>query len=81
MDIASKKLSLFERLHLIWDEAALERVARAIERELPVQGTTDDYSDAEVEELDRRMEEHVNGLGKGYTHEEAMRLMREGFAG
>lgn len=81
MDIALKKLSILERLHLIWDEAALERVAKAVERELPALETSDGYSDTEVEELDRRMEEHVKGLGKGFTHDEAMRLMREGFTG
>ena len=79
MDIALKKLDLMHRLMLIWDEAALQRVATVIEKEMPE--VDDDFTDEEIAELDRRQASHLSGESKSYTHEEAMRMMREGFKG
>lgn len=81
MDIASIKLTLMERLMLVWDEAALKRIGNAIETEIPDTVGEDDYSDEEIAELDRRQARHLSGKSRSYTHEEAMRMMREGFKG
>ncbi|MCO6482708.1 MAG: hypothetical protein J5I62_07930 [Flavobacteriales bacterium] len=79
MDIARKKLDLMQRLMLIWDEAALNRVAKVIEKEAPEVGDEDDFTDEEIAELDRRRARHLSGESKSYTQKEAMRLAREGF--
>ncbi|QQR87734.1 MAG: hypothetical protein IPJ76_05765 [Flavobacteriales bacterium] len=76
MDIALKKLDLVQRLLSIWDEAALQRVATAIEKEAPAE---DDISDEELAELERRRARHLSGESKSYTREEAMRLAKQGF--
>ena len=75
MDIALKKLDLMHRLMLIWDEAALQRVAKAIESEVPE--VDDDFSPDELAELDRRRAEHLRGEGRSYTHEEAIAMLRK----
>ncbi|MBV6404080.1 MAG: hypothetical protein IT228_04105 [Flavobacteriales bacterium] len=77
MDIALKKLDLMHRLMLIWDEAALQRVAKVIEKEVPeVEG---DFTDEEVAELERRRARYLSGESKPHSVEESMRLAREGF--
>ena len=81
MDIANIKLTLMERLMLVWDEASLKRIGNAIETEIPEAAGEDDYTDEEIAELDRRQARHLSGESKSYTHEEAMRMMREGFKG
>lgn len=81
MDIASIKLTLMERFMLVWDEASLKRIGSAIEAEIPEEVNEDDYTDEEIAELDRRQARHLSGESKSYTHEEAMRMMREGFKG
>jgi hypothetical protein len=81
MDIALKKLDLVQRLLLIWDEAALQRVAKVIEKEAPEVDQEDDFTAEDIAELDRRQARHLSGESKSYTHEEAMRMMREGFKG
>lgn len=75
MDIALRKLDLMQRLMLIWDEAALERVATAIETEMPEADA--DLTDAEIAELDRRRAEHLRGEGRSYTKEEAIAHLRK----
>lgn len=79
MDIASVKLTLMERLMLVWDEASLRRIGTAIETEITKEVGMDDYSEEEVAELDRRQARHLSGDSKSYAQEEAMRMMREGF--
>ena len=79
MDIALKKLDLVQRLLLIWDEAALQRVATVIEKEVPEDLGEDDFTDEEIAELDRRRARHLSGEGKTYSQEEALRMAREGF--
>lgn len=81
MDIANIKLTLMERLMLVWDEASLSRIGAAIETEITEESGMDGYTDEEVAELDRRQARHLSGESKSYTHEEAMRMMREGFKG
>ena len=81
MDIANIKLTLMERLMLVWDEAALKRIGTAIETEIPEASGEDGYSDEELAELDRRQARHLSGESKSYTREEAIRMMREGFKG
>jgi hypothetical protein len=78
MDIANLKLTLMERLMLVWDEASLQRIAKAIETEIGEEIGEDEYSSEEIAELDRRQARHLNGEDKGYTREEALRKMREG---
>ncbi|MBS1936669.1 MAG: hypothetical protein JSS84_02505 [Bacteroidetes bacterium] len=70
-----------ERLMLVWDEASLRRIGAAIETEIAEESGMDGYTDEEVAELDRRQARHLSGESKSYTHEEAMRMMREGFKG
>lgn len=74
MDIALKKLDLIERLMLVWDEEALQRIATVIEESLPAD---DDFTDEELAELDRRRERHLRGEGVSYTLEESMARLRE----
>ncbi len=81
MDIAKVKLTLMERLMLVWDEASLKRIGNAIETEIPEELGEDDYSDEVIAELDRRQARHLSGESRSYTHEEAMRMMRDGFKG
>ncbi|MBX2972802.1 MAG: hypothetical protein KF797_06855 [Flavobacteriales bacterium] len=81
MDIASIKLTLMERLMLVWDEAALKRIGTAIETEIPEEVGAVDYTDEEIAELDRRQARHLSGESRSYTQEEALRMMREGFKG
>jgi len=81
MDIANIKLTLMERLMLVWDEASLKRIGNAIETEITEEISEDDYTDEEISELDRRQARHLSGESKSYTHEEAMRMMREGSKG
>jgi len=80
MDIANIKLLLMERLMLVWDEASLKRIGNVIETEIQEE-VGDDFTDEEIAELDRRQARHLSGESKSYTHEEAMRMMREGFKG
>ena len=75
MDIALKKLDLMHRLMLIWDEAALQRVAKAIESEVPE--VDDDFSPDELAELDRRRARHLRGEGTSYTLEESIAKLRK----
>jgi DNA primase large subunit len=79
MDIASIKLTLVERLMLVWDEAALQRIAKAIETEIPEASEEEEaYTDEEIAELDRRQARYISGESRSYTREEALRMMREG---
>jgi len=75
MDIALKKLDLMQRLMLIWDEAALKRVAQAIESEVPE--VDEDFTAGEIAELDRRRARHLRGEGKSYTLEESIKKLRD----
>ena len=75
MDIALKKLDLMQRLMLIWDEAALQRVAKAIETEMPE--VSEDFTAEEIAELDRRRARHLRGEGTSYTLEESIAKLRQ----
>ena len=79
MDIALKKLALVERLLSIWDEAALLRVAKVIEKETPAIAE-DEFTDEETAELEARYQEMASGKVKGHTREESMHLARKGIA-
>jgi hypothetical protein len=74
MDIALKKLDLMRRLMMIWDEAALQRVAKVIETEVP--GTDEDLTPEEIAELDQRRARHLRGEGTSYTLEESIAKLR-----
>lgn len=74
MDIALKKLDLMQRLMLIWDEAALGRVAKAIETEVPE--VDEDFTAEEIAELDRRRARHLRGEATSYTLEEFIVKLR-----
>ncbi len=69
------KLDLIQRLMSIWDEAALQRVAKAIETEAPEVG--EDFTAEEIAELDRRRAAYQRGELKTYTIEESISLLRE----
>ena len=75
MDIALKKLDLLQRLMSIWDEAALQRVAKVLEAEVPE--TDDDFTPEEIAELDRRRARHLRGEGTSYTLEESIQKLRD----
>ncbi|MBK7383762.1 MAG: hypothetical protein IPI81_10585 [Flavobacteriales bacterium] len=79
MDSARIKLSLIQRLQLIWDEAALLRVQKAIDAEIPTELADEDLTDEELVELNARRDAHLRGEGRSFTREEAMRLARAGF--
>ena len=78
MDIALKKLDLMQRLMLIWDEAALRRVAKVIEKEMPAADEDDDLTDEEVAEFQEELAKCERGELKFHTREESMRMIREG---
>jgi hypothetical protein len=78
MDIALKKLDLVQRLLLIWDEAALQRVAKVIEKEAPEVDQEDDFTAEEIAELDKRRAEYLRGEGTSYTAEESLQRLRSG---
>ena len=79
MDIARLKLNLVERLMLIWDEASLQRLQKAIETEVPTE--EDEMSDEEYAELSERLAKQERGETKTYSAEESIRMIREGRAG
>lgn len=76
MDIALKKLALVQRLLSIWDEAALQRVAKVIEKEAPELGDEEDLSDEDIAELDKRRARRLSGESKEYSAEESIRMLR-----
>ena len=78
MDIAKKKLALVQRLLLIWDEAALQRVAKVIEKEAPEVDEEDDLTDEDIAELDQRHSRRLSGESKGYTAEETISWSSQG---
>ena len=76
MDIARKKLELVQRLLSIWDEAALQRVAKVIEKEAPDVDEEDDLRDEDIAELDKRRARRLSGESKGITAEASIRMLR-----
>ena len=76
MDSARIKLDLIQRLQLIWDEAALLRVQKAIDAEIPAELTEEPITDEELVELNARREAHRKGEGTSFTREEALRRAR-----
>lgn len=78
MDIALKKLALMQRLLLIWDEAALQRVANVLEKEAPVAiDQDDDISDEEYAAFQEELAKCERGELNFHTREESMRMIRE----
>jgi hypothetical protein len=67
-----------QRLLLIWDEAALQRVAKVIEKEAPEVDQEDDFTAEEIAELDKRRAEYLRGEGTSYTAEESLQRLRSG---
>lgn len=78
MDIALKKLDLMQRLMLIWDEAALRRVAKVIEKESPSVVEDEDITDEEYAAFQEELAKCERGELKFHTREESMRMIREG---
>ena len=76
MDIALKKLDLVQRLLLIRDEAALQRVARVIEKEALEVDEADGFTDEEIAELDKRRARRLSGESKGYMAAGSIRMLR-----
>jgi hypothetical protein len=60
----------------IWDEAALQRVAKVIEKETPEVGEADDLTEEDIAELDKRRARRLSGESKGYTAEGSIRMLR-----
>lgn len=79
MDSARLKLDLIQRLQLIWDDAALLRVQKAIDAEIPAELWEDEITDKELAELNARRDAAQRGEGNGFTREEALRLARSGY--
>ena len=79
MDSARIKLNLIQRLQLIWDEAALLRVQKAIDAEIPAELADEDLTDEELVELNERRNAHLRGEGRSYSRQEAIKLAQEGF--
>lgn len=78
MDSARIKLNLIQRLQLIWDEASLLRVQKAIDAEIPSE-IDEDLTDEDLAELNARRDAHRRGEGKAFTREEALLKAREGY--
>ena len=77
MDIALKKLDLMQRLMLIWDEAALKRVAKVIEKEAPAAVDPDeDITDEEYAAFQEELAKRDRGEIKFHTREESMAEIR-----
>lgn len=77
MDIALKKLDLMQRLMLIWDEAALMRVAKVIEKEAPAAADPDeDITDEEYAEFQEELAKRDRGEIKFHTRGESMAEIR-----
>ena len=79
MDSARLKLDLIQRLQLIWDDAALLRVQKAIDAEIPAELLEDEITDEELTELNARRDAARRGEGQGFSREEALRLARAGY--
>ena len=75
MDIALKKFDLIQRLMQVWDEATLQRIAKAIEEAVPDE--EGEFTDDDRAELERRRAAQVHGEGKSYTKEKAIALLRK----
>ena len=79
MDIALKKLDLMQRLMLIWDEAALQRVAKVIEKEAPSAiDPDDDITEEEYAAFQDELAKRDRNEIKFYTEEESIRIIRHG---
>lgn len=79
MNIALKKLDLMQRLLLIWDEAALQRVAKVIEKEAPAAIDPDDeITDEEYAAFQEELAKCERGETPFHTQEESIRMIREG---
>jgi len=77
MDIALKKLDLMQRLMLIWDEAALQRVAKVIEKEVPAAIDPDEeITDEEYAQFQEELAQRDRGEIKFHTREESMAEVR-----
>ncbi len=76
MDVAKVKLTLMERLMLVWDESALLRIGKAIETEIHEDVGEGDFTGEEIAELDRRRAEYLRGEGTSYTVEESLERLR-----
>lgn len=80
MDIALKKLDLMQRLMLIWDEAALQRVAKVIEKEVPADiDAEEDITEQEFAAFQQELSKRDQGDIRFYSEEESIRMIREGF--
>ena len=79
MDSARLKLDLIQRLQLIWDDAALLRVQKAIDAEIPAELLEDEITDEELTELIARRDAAQRGEGRGFSREEALRLAHAGY--
>ncbi|HMN07008.1 MAG TPA: hypothetical protein PKD45_14930 [Flavobacteriales bacterium] len=75
MDTASLKLSLVERLLLVWDTKALQRIGEAIEKEMEA---GEDFTEEELAELEKQRADHLSGKSRSYTAEESLRMIRNG---
>ncbi|HQV51423.1 MAG: hypothetical protein IPI00_04285 [Flavobacteriales bacterium] len=79
MDIALKKLDLMQRLMLIWDEAALQRVAKVIEKEAPSSiDPDDDITDEEYAAFQEELAKRDRNEIKFFSEEESIRIIRQG---
>lgn len=79
MDIALKKLDLMQRLMLIWDEAALQRVAKVIEKEAPSAiDPDDDITEEEYAAFQDELAKRDRNEIKFHTEEESIRIIRHG---
>ena len=79
MDIALKKLDLMQRLMLIWDEAALQRVAKVIEKEAPSSiDPDDDITDEEYAAFQEELAKRDRNEIKFFSEEESIRIIRHG---
>jgi hypothetical protein len=60
----------------IMDEKTLRKVASFFKKEVPAASDEDDFTGAEIAELDRRRARRIAGESKGYKAEESIRRLR-----
>ncbi len=77
MDTSARKWSIMEQLFLISDEGILDRIQQFIAK----QTGGDEFTVAELDELEEQEAARLRGDTTMHSREEAMRLMREGFKG
>ena len=69
--------TLKEEIHLLVDEISDDEVLKAVQILLKPRHQEYQLSEAQIAELDKRMEDRRNGVGKSYTLEEVEQYFKD----